>query len=41
MTVEAAALKEMVMKCLDDDPDQRPPIQEVSKMIKSFKVMVI
>ena len=41
MTVEAAALKEMVIKCLDDDPDQRPPIQEVSKMIKSFKVMVI
>ena len=41
MTVEAAALKAMVIKCLDDDPDQRPPIQEVSKMIKSFKVMVI
>ena len=38
MTVEGAALKEMVMKCLDDDPDQRPPIQEVSKMIKSVKV---
>ena len=41
MTMEDVALKEMVMKCLDDDPDQRPPIQEVSKMIKSFKVMVI
>ena len=38
MTVEAAVLKEMVMRCLDDDPDQRPPIQEVSKMIKSLKV---
>ena len=38
MTVEGAALKEMVMKCLDDDPDQRPPIQEVSQMIKSVKV---
>ena len=24
MTVEGAALKEMVMRCLDDDPDQRP-----------------
>ena len=38
MTVEGAALKEMVMRCLDDDPDQRPPIQEVSQMIKSLKV---
>ena len=41
MTVEAAVLKEMVMQCLDDDPDQRPPIQEVSKLIKSLKVMHI
>ena len=39
MTVEAAVLKEMVMQCLDDDPDQRLPIQEVSKLIKSLKVM--
>ena len=39
MTVEGAALKEMVMKCLDDDPDQRPSIQEVSLMIKSVKVI--
>ena len=38
MTVEGAALKEMVMKCLDDDPGQRPPIQEVSQMIQSLKV---
>ena len=38
MTIEAAVLKEMVMRCLDVDPDQRPPIQEVSKMIKSLKV---
>ena len=38
MTVEGAALKEMVMKCLDDDPNQRPPIQEVSQWIKSLKV---
>ena len=36
--MEAAVLKEMVMQCLDDDPDQRPPIQQVSKMIKSLKV---
>ena len=39
MNVEGAALKEMVMKCLDDDPDERPPIQEVSQMIKSVKVI--
>ena len=38
MTVEGAALKEMVTRCLDDDPDQRPPIREVSQMIKSVKV---
>ena len=38
MAVEGAALKEMVMRCLDDDPDQRPPIQKVSQMIKSVKV---
>ena len=38
MTIEAAVLKEMVMQCLDDDPDERPPIREVSKMIKSLKV---
>ena len=39
-TMEAATLKEMVMQCLDADPDQRPPIQEVSKMIKSLKVTI-
>ena len=38
MTVEGAALKQMVTRCLDDDPDQRPPIREVSQMIKSVKV---
>ena len=38
MTVEGAALKEMVMRYLDDDPDRRPSIQEVSQMIKSVKV---
>ena len=39
MTMEGAALKEMVRKCLDDDPDLRSPIQEVSQMIKSVKVI--
>ena len=41
MTVEGAALKEMVMRCLDDDPDRRPPIQEVFHKIISVKVMKI
>ena len=39
MTVEAAVLKEMVIQCLNDDPDQRPPIKEVSEKIKSLKVI--
>ena len=39
MTVEGAVLKEMMTRCLDDDPDERPPIQEVSQMIKSVKVI--
>ena len=38
MTVEGAALKEMAMRCLDEDPHKRPPIREVSEMIKSVKV---
>ena len=38
MTMENAILKETAMRCLDVDPDQRPSIQEVSKMIKSLKV---
>ena len=41
MTMEAAVLKEMVMRCLDDDPDQRPPIQEVSHTITSIKVIIL
>ena len=39
MTVEATLLKEMVIQCLNDDPDERPPIQEVSEMIQSLQVM--
>ena len=38
MTVEGAVLKEMVIRCLHD-PDRRPPVKEVSRMIKSLKVM--
>ena len=38
MTGKAAELREMVERCLDDDPEQRPPILEVSTIIESFKV---
>ena len=37
MTGKAAGLKEMVKQCLDDDPRERPTIQEVSK---AFKVSI-
>ena len=31
-------LKGLIVRCLDDDPDVRPPIQEVSEIIESLKV---
>ena len=34
----AATLKELIVQCLDDDPNERPPIKEVSEMIETFKV---
>ena len=34
-----AELKEMMIRCLHDDPDQRPTIQKVLQLIKSLKVM--
>ena len=34
-------LKEMMIRCLDDDADQRPPIKEVSEMIESLKASCI
>ena len=40
MTGKAAGLKRIVEQCLDDDPDERPPIQEVSAIIESFKVRI-
>ena len=40
MTV-GALLKEMVTRCLDDDPNQRPTILQVVHMIISVKVMTI
>ena len=34
---EVTALKEMMIRCLDDDADERPPIKEVSELIESLK----
>ena len=38
---EATALKEMMIRCLDDDANQRPPIKEVSEMIESLKASCV
>ena len=38
---EVTALKEMMIRCLDDDADERPPIKEVSEMIESLKASCI
>ena len=32
-------LKDLLVRCLDDEPDERPPISEVSEMIESVKVV--
>ena len=41
MTGKAAKLRKMVEQCLDDDPDERPPIQEVSTIIEPLKVSIV
>ena len=38
MTGKAAELRKMVEQCLEDDPDDRPSIQEVSTIIAPLKV---
>ena len=40
MTGKAADLRKMVEQCLDDDPDERPPIQEVTRTIEPLKVSI-
>ena len=40
MTSKAADLRKMVEKCLDDDPDERPTIQEVTRTIEPLKVSI-
>ena len=41
MTGKAAELKKMVEQCLDDDPDERPPIQEVSAIMEPLRVSAL
>ena len=38
MTIEVPILTKIIVQCLDDDPDERPAIQEVTQMIESVKV---
>ena len=40
MTGRAAVLRPMVERCLSDNPNKRPPIQEVSAFIEPLKVSV-
>ena len=40
MTGKAADLRNMVEQCLDDDPDERPTIQEVTRTIEPLKVSI-
>jgi len=41
MTGEARTLKKMVVKCLDDDPDERPPIKAIKEMIEPLMVSAL
>jgi len=41
MTGEARALRKMVVKCLDDDPDERPPIKAIKEIIEPLMVSVL
>ena len=38
---KAAVLKEIVERCLSDNPKKRPPIQEVSAFIEPLKVVMV
>ena len=40
MTGKAAVLRPMVERCLNDNPNKRPPIQEVSAFIEPLKVSI-
>ena len=38
---EVTTLRQLVERCLDDDPDERPPIQEVLETIEPLKVSCV
>ena len=40
MTGKAAGLRKIVEQCLDDDPVERPTIQDVSIIVEAFKVKI-
>ena len=39
--IEVAVLKDTMVRCLEDDPDERPKIQEVSEIIEGLKVFLV
>ena len=41
MTGKATELRKLVEQCLNDDPDERPLIQEVSMIIEPLKVSIM
>jgi len=41
ITGKGAALSKFIKRCLDDDPDERPQIQEVCEIIEPVKVSYI
>ena len=38
---EVITLRQLVERCLEDDPDKRPPIQEVKEKIEPMVVSVL
>ena len=38
---EVTTLRQLVERCLDDDPDERPPIHEVKETIETMVVSVL
>ena len=38
---DSRILKDLIVRCMDDDPDERPPIQEVTEMIETLQVCIV
>ena len=38
---DVTTLRKLVERCLDDDPDERPPIQEVKETIETMVVSAL